>query len=178
MTRHYVGYDQIVGYETIVGQALAPVPGVAGGMRASIVPRGFYPMASPAAPPPAPMAVSVPAGRAREQVLGLPRTSVAANTTDEVLSRPEITFRPSRLLVPSSIAAFFLIQDIKVGNVSQLPNTDPIPAAGYIETAVGTAMALDTCNIGQSISVEVTNISACTLDFVGAFWGTALLPAL
>lgn len=176
--RHYVGYDQIVGYETIVGQALAPVPGVPGQMRASIVPRGFYPMASPAAPPPAPQAVQVPAGRAREQTLGLPRTSVASNATEEVTTRPEITFRPSRLLVGSNIAAQFLINDIKVGNVSQLPNNDPIPALGYIETAVGTAMALDTCNIGQSISLEVTNVSACTLDFVGAFWGTALLPAL
>lgn len=178
MTRHYVGYDQIVGYETIVGQAISPTPGAAGMMRASVVPRGFYPMAAPVAPPPAPQAVQVPAGRAREQVLGLPRTSVASNATEEVLSRPEITFRPSRLLIGSNIADQFLINDIKVGNVSQLPNTDPIPALGYIETAVGTAMALDTCNIGQSISVDVTNVSACTLDFTGAFWGTALYPAL
>jgi len=69
--RHYVGYDQIVGYETIVGQAMAPNPGQPGMMRASVVPRGYYPMAAPMAPPPAPQAVQVPAGRAREQVLGL-----------------------------------------------------------------------------------------------------------
>lgn len=145
----YIGLDQLVGLDTIVGQD-AP-------RQASMVRRGFYPIAAPMAPPQGPQIQPVQATRAREFPIGFPATAVAAATTVAITANPQLIFRPSRLVVPAAVGVNFNIVDLRVGKNSQFVSPNALPAAGFSETAVGVALALDTCNVGQLITITVQN---------------------
>ena len=53
--------------------------------------------------------------KSRIQSIGFTRAAVPPNTTAELTARPQVLFRGTRLLVGSSIAQNFVIEDIKVG---------------------------------------------------------------
>ena len=93
----------------------------------------------------------------------------------DVVSRPQIVFRGERLVVPSSIASFFALIDIKVGNRSQLANSTALPAQVFQENAVGVRLALDTAVVAQDIALIVENVSASgsAETFIAALIGTA-----
>jgi hypothetical protein len=91
----------------------------------------------------------------------------------DVVSRPQIVFRGERLVVPSSIAQFFAIVDIKVGNRSQLANSTALPASTFAENAVGVRLSLDTATVAQDIALVVENVSPDTQTFIAALIGTA-----
>ena len=86
---------------------------------------------------------------AREFMLGFGPTPLAANVTTIFTAQPQLPFRPSRLVIPSSIVQTMQVNDIKVGKNSQLLSSNPVPAAPFSELAVGVALGLDTCNVGQ-----------------------------
>ena len=51
---------------------------------------------------------------------------------------------------------------------SQFPSTGPVPARVFSETAVGVDLSLDTAQISQNISLNVTNTSGSTVIFNAA----------
>lgn len=114
--------------------------------------------------------------RKREYPLGLDSGPVliAAGAAFAVTVFPQVTFRGERLVVDSSISAFFNISALVVGKNSQLVTPDPLPASAFSEVSVGVRLLMDTSNIGNVISVTVVNVDVAPHRFRGAIIGTAL----
>lgn len=125
-----------------------------------------------------PRAVSVvdrPATRRREYPLGFESTvDVASGGSSVVTANPQISFRGERLVVPSDISLFFVLDDILVGKNSQLVSSGPVPASAFSEVAVGVRLNLDTANIGNLISLRVRNIGPDPLTFRATLIGTGV----
>ena len=107
----------------------------------------------------------------RIQSLGFNRSAVPANTTVEIVARPQVLFRGTRLLVGSSIAPFFVVDDVKVGRNSQFVGTGAQPAEAFRDTATGDNVALDTCRPGVDITLIVTNTDGTAKDFRASLFG-------
>lgn len=96
--------------------------------------------------------------------LVLPMSSsgtIAAATAATVTARPQVkAYRPQRIVVAASIAGFFTISDIKVGNQSQFVQAGTIPAEAFVQSAFGVAMRMDTVQTAQDFVFQVNNIDA------------------
>jgi hypothetical protein len=188
--RHAVGLDQIVGTNLmhIVGQAAANGDGGAQALlAAAAAPSGqwttpsaqsLYPQSAPMSPPGSngsgPMEVPMVGNGPREFPMGFGITPVATGANVIINAQPQVNFRPSRLVVPDSIAPSFMINDFKIGMRSQLVAPGSIPAQSFTQEAVGTAMALDTVNVGQFVTLDVTNIAYQPVNFAASLFGTTL----
>jgi hypothetical protein len=138
-------------------------------------------LSGPTAQAVGPQVVNVQPRNVREFAIGFGPTSPAVNPNQTVIvaAQPQIIFRGSRLVVPSvfgtsTVAANFTINDIRVGKDSQFVSAGPLPAIAYLENAVGTAMGLDTCNVGQLITLNVTNVGAAAEVFIATVFGTSV----
>ena len=109
--------------------------------------------------------------KSRVQPLGFSREAIPPGETTEITARPQVLFRGRRLLVGSSIAGSFTIEDIKVGRNSQFVGTGPQPAEAFRETATGDNISLDTCKPGVDISITVRNITGAAADFRATLFG-------
>jgi hypothetical protein len=195
---HVTGLDQIVGTELaqIVGQAAAAgdpnaqaLMLAAGGAPLSgqsNTPMGqnMYPQSAWTNPPGVtagpgnggggPMEVPMVGNGPREFPMGFGITPVANGANVIINAQPQVNFRPSRLVIPDSIAPSFMINDFKIGMRSQLVAPGSLPAQSFTQTAVGTAMALDTVNVGQFVTLDVTNVAAQPVNFAASLFGTTL----
>ncbi|MDX2023240.1 MAG: hypothetical protein SF187_23605 [Deltaproteobacteria bacterium] len=109
--------------------------------------------------------------KSRVQPLGFSREAIAPGDTTEITARPQVLFRGRRLLVGSTIAGSFTIEDIKVGRNSQFVGTGPQPAEAFRDTATGDNISLDTCKPGVDISITVRNITGAAADFRATLFG-------
>jgi hypothetical protein len=161
-----LGYDEILG-DYLVGQ------GSPGGMRSRM-------SANPRA-----VALARAAGgnvvtqreptRSKEIPLGFDSVStIAAAATSDVTSRPQVTFRPDRLVIPSTIAASFLVTDLKIGNKSQFASSTSLPAEVFTQGAFGVRLKMDTAQISQDVTLRVTNLSGGALRFFAALIGPSV----
>ena len=121
-----------------------------------------------------PMEVPQVGNGPREFPMGFGLTPVANGANVIINANPQVNFRPSRLVVPDSIAPSFMINDFKIGMRSQLVAPGSLPAQSFTQGAVGTAMALDTVNVGQFVTLDVTNVSTQTVNFAASLFGTTL----
>jgi hypothetical protein len=112
--------------------------------------------------------------KTRIQSIGFTRAGVPANATVEITARPQVLFRGTRLLVGGSIAASFVIEDIKVGRNSQFVATGAQPAEAFKDTATGDNVALDTCKPGVDLTLIVTNITGAASDFRASLFGDSV----
>lgn len=105
--------------------------------------------------------------RARKQVLGMASTgTVAAAATATITARPQtFAFKPERVFIPATIGPNFTIQDIKVGNVSQLVQSGDLPAEAFSQTSFGIEMDMDTVQTSQDFIIQCTNISGAASTF-------------
>jgi hypothetical protein len=110
----------------------------------------------------------------REFPMGFGLTPVAAGANVIINANPQVNYRPSRLVVPDSVAPSFMINDFKIGMRSQLVAPGALPAQSFTQEAVGTAMHLDTVNVGQFVTLDVTNVSTQTVNFAAALFGCTL----
>lgn len=110
----------------------------------------------------------------RVQSLGFTRAGIPPATTVEIVARPQVLFRGTRLLVGSSIAPAFTVDDIKVGRSSQFVGTGSQPAEAFRDTATGQNVELDTCAPGVEITLIVTNVSGVASDFRASLFGDAV----
>ncbi len=99
--------------------------------------------------------------------------AVPAFTSATITQRPQEPFRPSRIFIPSDIAGSFLVDDIKVGNRSQLAANGSLPARMFQENATGISLLLDTADPAIDVVLRVTNISGAALRFFAAVVGPA-----
>lgn len=107
----------------------------------------------------------------RQMPLGFPTTAILAGITTNVQATTQVLFRGRRLIIPSSIAASVLVNDLKIGKNSQLPSSGPVPGQVFSEDAVGVDLSLDTAQISQTITLNVTNTSAGPITFNATMLG-------
>ena len=110
--------------------------------------------------------------KARRYVCPLPATVVAGGASATIQTQPQCLYRPERFIIAASLAPSFVVTDVKVGNVSQLPNTGDIPGELFAQNGVDCTIELDTVNPAINLLVVVTNITGGSLTFRGAFIGT------
>lgn len=102
----------------------------------------------------------------RRQALGLTSAApVAAGAAATIISRPQRDFKVKRLGVSSDVAFFFDITDQKVGQDSQNVASGVIPASMFTEDAVSMFQDWDTANVGNEITIFVTNIDVADHPF-------------
>jgi hypothetical protein len=100
--------------------------------------------------------------------------TIAAGAQGTVNSQPQVVFRPDRVIVPNSIAASFLINDLKIGKNSMFISATAVPAQSFSHDAAGVGLKMDTAQVSQIISMTVTNISGGALRFIAALTGPAV----
>lgn len=109
-------------------------------------------------------------------VLGMNSSgTVAAAASTNITARPQSTaFKPERIVIPSSIAPDFTIQDIKCGNVSQLAQSGDLAAEAFVQTVFGGEMDMATVQTSQDFVMAVTNISGAARTFRAVVYGHAV----
>ncbi len=107
-----------------------------------------------------------------------PTAAIASLATLAVQIQPQRTFKPKLLSVPSSIALFFALDDVKVGQDSQFATSNQVPCECFSEVAVNAEIDWDTANIGNTITLLVVNIdtTAPTRIFRALIKGLAVKP--
>lgn len=115
-----------------------------------------------------------PVGEANLQPLGFESLNVLAGATVRVQTQPQTLFKPMRLAVPTTIASFFVLEDVKVGNVSQFPSANPIPCEVFVPGMFGGGLNLRTVNPALNLELQVRNIDGAAHDFRAAFFGISV----
>lgn len=134
-------------------------------------PMQTLPRAAPRGVPPMVVRKSDP-DKARVLYLGFQSAAaIAAGATANISANPQDVFKPRKLIIPASIAPAFVINDIKVGNISQLSSSDPVPAEAFVADSVAGDVAFDTAQVSQQITFNVTNISGAPTIFRAAING-------
>lgn len=111
----------------------------------------------------------------RRQPLGFTAVDVPVSTATPVSATalPQQLFKAKRMVIPSLVANAIVVNDVKVGNKSQLVGTEEaVTGAMYSELAVGTFIDFLTANVGNKISVELQNLNltvttATTVTMIG-----------
>lgn len=195
-----IGFDDEVGYDDVVGalEDLDPAAaqafevgnrarrrrilgavfgGPAGAIAAAAARRRQRNQARRAAAANPRQALSTPRGIVpatdRQVPLGLGIANVAASGTailSAVVQRP---MQPRRLVLSSSGLASFIVNDIKIGSMSQLAGVDQLPAELFSDVAVGTGVLFTPAGSGITVSVVVTNTSNGALAISGAMLGAS-----
>lgn len=111
------------------------------------------------------------ATKARIYTQGFGPTVIAGGATVNIIVQPQVAFKGKRLVIPSDFAGVILINDLKIGNVSQLPSSNPIPGRMFTEFAVDVNQDFDTAQISQQISLSVTNTSGAAVTFSAGLKG-------
>lgn len=110
-----------------------------------------------------------------QQPIPIPVTSVpAVSPNADITITPQRLVRVERLVVPSTIAPFFRITQLNVGQEPQFVSAGAIPATVFSEVAVGVRLKGDTANLGNTITLSVTNTSGVNQTFEGCILGTVI----
>ena len=135
---------------------------------------------APLARPARPAGLTVKQGspsKARNLVLGFDTVAVVVKSTSgSTTTRPQIMFRPDRLIIPgTAVGQYFLLTDVRVGKNSQFVAAQSVPALAFAETTVLGTMKMDTCPAGVDITISYSNIDAAADH---RFYGALLGPAV
>jgi hypothetical protein len=101
-------------------------------------------------------------------------TPIDPGQTRRITTRPQVVFKGQRPIVSSDIAGSFMIQDIIVGKNSQFAASGPVPARTFEGNSFGVELDLDTAQIGQDITMFVTNISSAPTRFIATLIGKSV----
>lgn len=128
-------------------------------------PMNTMPQRAPMGVPPMVVRKSNP-DKGRVLWIGFASTAaIAAGATANVSSNPQDVFKARKLFIPASIAPAFIINDIKVGNISQFSSSDPVPAESFVADSVAGDVSFDTAQVSQQITFNVTNVSGAPVIF-------------
>lgn len=154
-----VGDDDLMGDDDIVGDELVGAV------------RRRRPMRRAVAARPAARLMQRGYDHARKFPLPLGSQTIGAGATVNVVGRPQIPFRVERLVTTG--VAGLLIDDVRVGNKSQLPQAGALPNEIFGFTAVAVALMGDTAAPAMDVTVVVRNPTGGGLVFAGAIIGAA-----
>lgn len=97
--------------------------------------------------------------------------AIAAGASANVSASPQDTLAPRKIIIPETVAPNFEVNDIRIGTISQLSSSDPVPAEAFIPGAVASDVKFDTAQVSQQITFNVTNISGAPQTFRAAING-------
>lgn len=126
--------------------------------------------------PAQPQLREVAPGSVDETPLPITETAVAAGATEEISINSQIIFAPRRLIVPDSLAPFFTISGLSVGNVPLFAGNGSIPAEAFRPDSVAPNIRKITAQPGVPLVLRVTNIDAVAHTFRGAIFGLGSQP--
>jgi hypothetical protein len=112
--------------------------------------------------------------KAREYILGFDSTSVPGSTSANITKRPQVIFRPERVVIPSSVGIDFQVVDIKVGKNSQFSASGEVPAVVFSETSFGVRLKMDTAQVSMDVTISIRNTNAAQRNFTAAIIGPAV----
>ena len=115
-------------------------------------------------------------GSSGVQPIGFFQAGVAAGAQATVTTQPQTWYKPQRLIIPDSIAPFFTIDNIAIGNISQFPSPVPLPAEMFVPAAQAVVMDLATVNPALNLTIVATNISGVPQNFRAGFIGKEVTP--
>lgn len=167
-----VGADEldqhIGGYSGSVQDLLAAVAGAPAARRRLPPPgaMGRRPViVQPAGRPPTQL-VSRRPRELRDEMLGFDSvTDIPPGETRPVVARPQVIFRGERLVIPSSIAGDFVIEDIRVGNRPMFAASGGNSALVFAEGANGVRLQMTTAQPGIDIVLLASNVSGAARRF-------------
>lgn len=167
LLRRGIGTDELMALDRmgIAGAALANQNGLAQAVLAQKLAQNSL------------VTASYEPSKAREYYLGFDSGAalIPAGGFQNVVNRPQVVFRPERLLVPSDIAGSFTIDSLVVGKNNQSASLAAgAPARVFDERAVGVRLMLDTAQISMDVMIGVTNIGGAAARFRAAMIGPAI----
>jgi hypothetical protein len=109
-----------------------------------------------------------------EQILPFPGTNVLAGALFSYPLTPQRLFRPERFVISSSVATFFDITNITIGQDPQFVQTGRAPGDVFSEVGVGVRLKGTTANLGNTIVVEGQNIDVADHLFRASIIGIAV----
>jgi hypothetical protein len=107
----------------------------------------------------------------RESVIGFGPTAIPAGESAIFSVSPSSEYDGTRLIVPSSLANNFVIDDIVVGTEPQAISANGIPAAAFSELAVGVNLGLKTAKKDVALRLKVSNTTKSSQTFCAALIG-------
>ena len=107
----------------------------------------------------------------RESVIGFGPALIPAGESVIYSVSPSSEFDGERLIVPSSLANNFIVDDIAVGGESQALSANGIPAAAFSELAVGVNLGLKTAKKDTALKLKISNSSKESQTFSAALIG-------
>lgn len=112
---------------------------------------------------------------ARRMVIGFGPGVMAVGGSSNITSQPQVVFRSERLFVTSDIAFDLVVDDVKVGQRSQLIAAGAIPAAIFSEVSIDVFTHWDTAEVGNVLTVSLTNVGADEVTGRAAMCGACAL---
>jgi hypothetical protein len=112
--------------------------------------------------------------KSREYILGFDSTAVPGSTSANITKRPQVIFRPERVIIPAAVGVDFQVVDIKVGKNSQFSASGEVPAVVFSESAFGVRLKMDTCQVSMDVTISVRNTNAAQRNFTAAIIGPAV----
>lgn len=91
----------------------------------------------------------------RTILLPFPETHIPYGGVRDIQVLPQSRFRCERLVLAEDIADHVVIDDIRIGTVSQFSAVGPIDGSTFSPTAVGTGVRFDTAEPGLTILLRV-----------------------
>jgi hypothetical protein len=176
MRTDLVGAYELAGYDLVGDDLLEDISGASYLVGADPVPSAAQVAAAVANRRVAEGAVvrDVAPTKSREYILGFDSTAIPGSTSANITKRPQVIFRPERILIPSSVGVDFQVTDVKVGKNSQFSASGEVPAVVFAETAFGVRLKMDTCQVSMDITISVRNTNAAQRNFTAAVIGPAV----
>lgn len=112
----------------------------------------------------------------RNWFIGFTNPSIAAGLTTNVPSFPQVPFRGRRLTVAAQIGQNFVLNTLIIGVAFQQATFGGVLLSTFSPDAVGQNLGLETCQVGQAITMNVTNIDlAAAHAFYAQITGVAIV---
>jgi len=114
--------------------------------------------------------------KSREYTIGFSGAPVAipGGTPAVLKASPQVPFKGRRLIIPSDVAGALIILNLIVGKNPVLVSADPVAARAYTELGVGVDLNMDTAQIAQVISLQLSNVSGASVSVTPTIIGTAM----
>lgn len=100
--------------------------------------------------------------------LGIPTCTIQGFARVEVSTTAPLPLRVLRLVIPSDVAGFLMVEDVRVGNLSLLA-AGPVPAIIFMANAISSSWSDVRLEPGQTITLVLRSTTSAALIFNGAF---------
>ena len=114
-------------------------------------------------------------GDLQTQIMPFPRTDVATLTQATITAFPQRPFQTKRFAWASSTAAYFTIEELKIGQDSMFVQAGSAEAEVFSQTGVGVALKGFIARPGVTISLVCTNRHTATHAVGASIIGEALV---